>query len=163
MIVALISAFFLFVFAFAAKGVIAQAAIVFGAWVTKNLLLLGFFRTSTGKKTARAIRGGTYARLDGKWRRIAFRLFGYVSRAERATFAAASHVFGEPFPHSTPASPPNPVPAPLLPQQTQVTSLPLPKGDVPVEDLMTGIWRLGKVGAASLASTGRGLLAKVGR
>ena len=115
-----------------------------GAWLTKNILLLGFFQTSTGKRTARAIKSGTYANLRGKGRRAAFRLFGFMERSERATLSMAKKIVGEPYA------------VPRLPL-AQVSRPPPPPKDVPVEDLVSGLWRLGKHGIAGI---GRALKAK---
>ncbi len=147
MIVALISAFFLVALGLAAKGVIVQALVFFGAWLTKNILLLGFFQTSTGKRTARAIKSGTYANLDGKGRRVAYRLFGFIGRSERATLTMAKKIVGEPYV----------VPRPPV---ERVSRPPLPPKDVPVEDLVSGLWRLGKRGIGGITGIGRALKAK---
>ena len=84
MITAFIAALLLMALGIAAKGVIAHALVIAGAWITKNILLLGFLRTPTGKRTARAIRGGAYSRLGGPGRRTAYRFFGFLSRIENA-------------------------------------------------------------------------------
>ena len=83
LIVALISGFLLVALGVAAHGIIAQALVVMGAWLVKNIVFLGFLQTKTGRKTVRAVRGGAYAQLGGTGRRRAYRLFGAVGKGER--------------------------------------------------------------------------------
>ena len=86
-IVAFISGVLLVALGIAAHGVIAQAFVVAGVWLAKNVLFLGFLRTPAGKRTARAVRGEAYAWLRGTKRRRAYRLFGWLSRAEQRLFS----------------------------------------------------------------------------
>ena len=83
MIVAFVSGVLLVAFGIAAHGVIAQALVVAGVWLAKNVLLLGFLRTPAGKRTARAVRGETYAWFRGTGRRRAYRVFGFLGQVER--------------------------------------------------------------------------------
>ena len=83
MVVALVSAVLLLALGWAAHGFIAQALVVLGVWLVKNLVLLGFLQTPTGRRTARAVRGGTYARLSGDGRRRARRAFRWMGRVEQ--------------------------------------------------------------------------------
>lgn len=71
MITALIAALFMLALGIAAKGAVAHALVIGAAWLTKNILLLGFLRSPTGKRTAKAIHRATYARLDEKKRQAA--------------------------------------------------------------------------------------------
>ena len=160
MIVAIISAFFLVALGLAAKGLIVQALVVFAAWLTKNILLLGFFQTSAGKKTARSIRGSVYARLNGKGRRLAYRTFGFVSRAEQATLAVGRDIVAR-----HPAGTSN-LTLPLPPQSQSEHDKNVEasggKNEIPVEDMLTGIWHLGKQGASGLVTSGRRVLLLLG-
>ena len=162
MIVGLIAAFFLVVLGLAAKGVIVQALVVFAAWVTKNVLLLGFFQTATGKRTARAVRGAAYSKLGGKGRRFAFRAFGFIARVEKATLSAAYGVFGRKKSGDDVASygaVPQPASSGDLVADTGGGAAPyVDKNDIPVEDLVTGIWRLAKNGVTGIAHVGSSLL-----
>jgi hypothetical protein len=92
-ITALIAAAFLLALGVAAKGAIAHALIIAAAWLTKNILLLGFLRTPTGQRTARSVRRQTYARLKGPKRRLAYRVFDRLSRGEAKIVGMASRLF----------------------------------------------------------------------
>lgn len=94
MLTALIAAGLLLALGIAAKGMIAHALIIAVAWVTKNVLLLGFLRTPVGKRAARSVRRETYSRLDGKKRRTAYRLFDRLSRAEAKMASVFGRLFG---------------------------------------------------------------------
>jgi hypothetical protein len=80
MITGIIAAILLLALGVAAKGAIAHALIILGAWLTKNILMLGFLRTRTGKRTARLVRHTAYQKLGGDQRRFVYRLSGRLSR-----------------------------------------------------------------------------------
>ena len=143
MIVAVISAFFLVALGLAAKGLIVQSLVVAGAWLTKNILLLGFFRTKTGKNTAKAIRSQAYAQLNENNRRSAYRFFRFIARTEKKSVSALHNLFASRRPAPNPR-----VSIPLntdlmigksTPDHPRTQTI-----DIPVESLGLGIYRLAR-------------------
>ena len=74
MITAFIAALLILALGVAAKGAIAHGLVIFGAWMTKNVLMLGFLRTPTGKRTVSAVKRGAQRHLVGDKPRIGYRM-----------------------------------------------------------------------------------------
>jgi len=126
---ALIAALLLVALGVAAKGLIVQTLVVVGAWLIKNVLMLGFLQTPPGKRASRAVRGGTYSALGEKGRRKAFRLFNLLARLENSAITIIRRAI--------PSSP-----------SYGAGDRPSPRknGVVPVENMLAGMLRLGKDG-----------------
>ena len=67
-----------------AKGAIAHGLVILGAWLTKNILLLGFLRTPTGKRTMSAVKQGAQRHLVGDKPRIGYRMANRLPQLRRS-------------------------------------------------------------------------------
>jgi len=92
-ITAIIAGILLFLLGVAAKGVFAHALILVSAWLAKNGLMISFFQTKLGQRTARGFRWKAYSHLPEGSRRQAFRVFKRIGAAEKRTISVFSRIW----------------------------------------------------------------------